>query len=107
MTRYVDEAGRGQHDRVIGVWDNEGSASVRSPGDEQYGRRIEADRSWTIYHVFTGIPASQEGLEMIGLSRSVATDGMLSLNCRNERRRKEHLNGLLRVPVLLQTARAN
>ncbi|WP_018431317.1 hypothetical protein [Hoeflea sp. 108] len=84
MTRYVDETERERHDRAIGDWDNEGSASVRTAGDEQYGRRIEADRSWTIYHVFTGVPAAREGLEMIGLSRSVATDGMLSLNRRNE-----------------------
>jgi hypothetical protein len=84
MTRYGDEIERKWHDRAIGVWDNEGGASARAPSDEQYGRRIEADRSWTIYHVFTGVPASREGLEMIGLSRSVATDGMLSLNRRNE-----------------------
>ena len=107
MTRYVDETERERHDRVIGVWDNEGGASVRAPGDEQYGRRIEADRSWTIYHVFTGIPASREGLEMIGLSHSAATDGMLSLNRRNDVRRKEHMNGFMRVPLLLQTARAD
>jgi len=107
MTRYVDETERERRDCVIGVWDNEGAASVRTPGDEQYGRRIEADRSWTIYHVFTGIPASPEGLEMIGLSRSAATAGMLSLNGRNDGRRKERTNGSLRVPLLLQTARAD
>lgn len=86
MTRYVyvDETERERHHRAIDIWDNEGGASVRAPGDEQYGRRVEADRSWTIYHVFTGIPASREGLEMTGLSRSVATDGMLKLNRRNE-----------------------
>lgn len=88
MTRYVDETERERHDRAIGVWDNEGGASGRAPGDEQYGRRIEANRSWTVYHVFTGVPASREGQEMIGLSRSVATDGMLSLNRRNEARRR-------------------
>ena len=107
MTRYADETERERHDNAISVWDNEGGASVRTAGDEQYGRRVEADRSWTIYHVFTGIPASREGLEMIGLSRSVATNGMLSLNRRNEGGRKEHMNGLLRVPPLLQTARAD
>ena len=84
MTRYIVETECERHDRAIGVWDNEGGASVRAASDEQYGRRIEADRSWTIYHVFTGVPAVREGLEMIGLSRSVATDGMLSLNRRNE-----------------------
>ena len=47
MTRYIDETERERHDRAIGVWDNEGGASARAPGDEQYGRRIEADRSWT------------------------------------------------------------
>ena len=73
MTRYGDEIERKWHDRAIGVWDNEGGASARAPSDEQYGRRIEADRSWTIYHVFTGVPASREGLEMIGLSRSVGS----------------------------------
>ena len=107
MTRYVDETERERHDRAIGVWDNEGGASVRTPGDEQYGRRIEADRSWTIYHVFTGIPASREGLEMIGLSRSVATDGMLSLNRWNDVPRKEHANALLRAPLPVLTAGAD
>ena len=47
---------------------------------EQYGRRVEADRSWTVYHVFTGIPVHLCGNAMIGLSRRAATDGMLSLN---------------------------
>lgn len=107
MTRYIDEIERERHDRAIGVWDNEGGASARAPGDEQYGRRIEADRSWTIYHVFTGVPASREGQEMIGLSHSAATDGMLSLNRRNDVRRKEHINRFMRVPLLLQTARAD
>ncbi|WP_235897463.1 hypothetical protein [Neoaquamicrobium microcysteis] len=83
MTRSVVETERERHDRAIGVWDIEESGSVRTAGDEQYGRRIEADRSWTIYHVFTGVPAAREGMEMIGLSRSVATDGMLSMNRRN------------------------
>ena len=107
MTRYIDEIERERHDRAISVWDNEGGASARAPGDEQYGRRIEADRSWTIYHVFTGVPASRGGQEMIGLSHSAATDGMLSLNRRSEGRRKEHMNGFMRVPLLLQTARAD
>ena len=78
--------------RAIGVWDNEGGASGAAPRDEQYGRRIEIDRSWTVYHVFTGVPASPGGQDMIGLSRSAATDGMLCLNHLNDRRRKEHAN---------------
>lgn len=44
---------------------------------------------------------------MIGLSRSVATDGMLSLNRRNDVRRKEHANALLRAPLLVVAAGAD
>lgn len=77
-----------RHVRAIDAWDNEGGASDRSLRDEQYGRRMEIDRSWTVYHVFTGVPASPDGEEMIGLSRSVATDGMLCLNGQNDRSRK-------------------
>ena len=106
MTRYIDEIERERHDRAIGVWDNEGGASARAPGDEQYGRRIEADRSWTIYHVFTGVPANREGEEMIGLSRSDATDGMLSLNRRNDVRRNEQANGRLLAPLPVVTVGA-
>lgn len=107
MTRHIEEIERQRHDSAISVGDNEGGASARTPGDEQYGRRIEADRSWTIYNVFTGVPAHSEGLEMIGLSRSVATDGMLSLNRRNDVRRREHANALLRAPLPVLTARAD
>jgi hypothetical protein len=57
--------------------------------DHHYGRRIESDRSWSVYHVFTGAPARVEGQHMTGLSRSDATEGMLSLNRRNEGRRRE------------------
>jgi len=104
MTRYVDKTERERHDRAIGDWDNEGGASVRTAGDEQYGRRIEADRSWTIYHVFTGIPARREGLEMIGLSRSVATDGMLSLNRRNEVGRRDGSSPMAGIRTAPRTA---
>jgi hypothetical protein len=33
------------------------------------------DRSWTIYHVFPGIPARVDGSALTDLSRSAATDG--------------------------------
>lgn len=53
------------------------------PQDHQYGRRVEADRSWTVYHVFTGVPADcGGGGAMTGLSRTDATDRMLRLNRR-------------------------
>ena len=46
---------------AVGVWENEGGAPGRDSLDRQYGRRIEADRSWTVYHVFTGAPAIEHG----------------------------------------------
>ena len=62
--------------------------SGRDATGHQYGRRIEADRSWTVYHVFTGVPAHAEDRSMIGLSRSDATESMLSLNHRHGGSRK-------------------
>lgn len=53
-----------------------------------YGRRVEADGTWSIYHVFTGEPAAIGGHSMIGLSRSRATAGMLSLNRFSEARQR-------------------
>jgi hypothetical protein len=47
------------------------------------------DRSWTIYHVFTGVPVRVDGSALTDLSRSAATEGMLSLNLRNVKRRKD------------------
>lgn len=57
MTRYVKETELERRGRAIGVWENEGGASVRTPDDEQYGRRIEADGSSTIYNGSAGVPA--------------------------------------------------
>lgn len=71
---------------AIGIWENEGGAPARDSHDRQYGRRIEADRSWTVYHVFTGVPAHADGEAMTGLTRSDATHGMLSLNRRNRKK---------------------
>lgn len=84
---------------AIGVWENEGGAPSRDSPDRQYGRRIEADRSWTVYHVFTGVPVHAYGQTMTGLSRSDATEGMLSLNRRNEARHKDR--GSLRARLRL------
>jgi hypothetical protein len=73
---------------AISVWENEGGARAPDTPDGQFGRRVEMDRSWTIYHVFTGIPARVDGSALTHLSRSAATDGMLSLNRRNLKGRK-------------------
>ncbi|WP_292895607.1 hypothetical protein [Nitratireductor sp.] len=51
----------------------------------QYGRRIEVDGTWTVYHVFTGVPALQAEVPAIGLSRIVATDLMIRNNQRQKR----------------------
>ena len=74
---------------AISVWENKGGARAPDTPDGQFGRRVEMDRSWTIYHVFTGIPARVDGSALTDLSRSAATDGMLSLNLRNVKRRKD------------------
>ncbi|MEQ1940387.1 hypothetical protein ABMA46_19260 [Mesorhizobium sp. CN5-321] len=76
---------------AISVWENEGGAPGQDSMHHQYGRRIEADRSWTIYHVFTGIPARFGDAAMTGLSRMDATSGMLRLNLRNAERQRERL----------------
>ena len=73
---------------AIDRWENEGGAHGHDSPDLHYGRRVEADRSWTVYHVFTGVPARIDGSTMIGLSQEAATDGMLSLNRRTEARRR-------------------
>jgi hypothetical protein len=65
---------------AISVWENEGGSQAPDTPDGQFGRRVEMDRSWTIYHVFTGVPARVDGSALTDLSRSAATDGMLSLN---------------------------
>lgn len=71
-----------RHALAIEVWDDEGGAPAPNATDHDFGRRVEADRSWTVYHVFTGVPARVDGLTMGGLSRSDATDKMLLLNRR-------------------------
>ncbi|CAK7255757.1 MULTISPECIES: hypothetical protein [unclassified Shinella] len=73
----------------VEVWENEGGASATDALDHQYGRRIERDRTWTVYHVFTGVPARINGCTLTDLTISDATDGMLTLNRRNARRRNE------------------
>lgn len=74
---------------AIAIWENEGGAPGRDLTEHQYGRRVEVDRSWTVYHVFTGETARDGGDDLIGLSKPQATSRMLSLNLRNAERRKE------------------
>jgi len=89
MNARIDKPEPDRHALAVAVWENEGGTPAQDSMDHQYGRRIEWDGSWSIYHVFTGVPAEIQGYSMTGLSRSNATEGMLSLNRRNEGRRRE------------------
>jgi hypothetical protein len=80
---------RENHDAVdISIWENEGGAVDRYDMNHHYGRRIEPDGSWTIYHVFTGAPADMGSRPTAGLSKTEATTRMIILNARNAKRRK-------------------
>lgn len=64
----------------LGVWDDL-SAAANLPDSEGYlGRRIEADGSWTMYHVFTGVPARINSRIMVGLTKAQATATMVRRN---------------------------
>lgn len=63
-------------------------SSGKDSMDHHYGRRVERDGSWSIYHVFTGISVVVEGRSLTGMSRNCATQGMLAMNRRNEHRRR-------------------
>jgi hypothetical protein len=89
MNAHNNYAEARRHAFAIGVWENEGGAPTLDNLDHVYGRRIETDRSWTVYHAFTGAPARIDGDTMTGLTQSEATNSMLSLNHVNAQRRKE------------------
>jgi hypothetical protein len=72
----------------LAVWENEGGALDRHDMSHHYGRRVEPNRSWTVYHVFSGVPADLEGWSMTGLGEADATATMIFLNARNAKRRQ-------------------
>jgi hypothetical protein len=88
MNTHRNETEIGRQGLAIAVWENEGGAQGQNSMDHHYGRRIETDRTWSVYHVFTGVPARIGERPMTGLSRLDATEGMLFLNRRNEGRRR-------------------
>lgn len=90
MTDHNEDAERNQNTAhsVFDLRESEIGVHCDTSPDQYYGRRFEVDRSWTVYHVFTGVPARIGGHTMIGLSQRAATDGMLSLNRHNETRRR-------------------
>lgn len=81
MSDQQNESSRDATD--ISVWENEGGALAQHSIYHNYGRRVEMDGSWTIYHVFTGVAAVLDGRAMTGLRRAEATATMIHLNARN------------------------
>lgn len=59
--------------------------------DGHFGVRVESDRTWTVYHVFSGVPAEFDGRSMIRLGRAAATGSMLAMNRRNAARRSARI----------------
>jgi hypothetical protein len=92
MNCQNNETGLRRNTAAIAIWENEGGAPGRDPTEYQYGRRVEVDRSWTVYHVFTGATARVGNDDLIGLNRSQATSSMMSLNLRNAERRKQRIS---------------
>lgn len=85
MNIQMSEARVCQDTRSIEVGASIGTDTM----DHHFGRRVERDGSWSIYHVFTGIPAVVEGRSLMRMSRACATQGMLAMNRRNESRRRD------------------
>jgi hypothetical protein len=100
MNRQNNETGPRRNTAAIAIRENEGGAPGRDLTEHQYGRRIEADRSWTVYHVFTGATARVGNDNLSGLSRSQATSSMMSLNLRTAERRKQRIS----LPALARDA---
>lgn len=73
--------------RALENWDNEGGAPVQDSMHSEYGKRVEADGSWTIYHVFTGSPATIGGDLMEDMNAEDALDQMTKTNADNSTRR--------------------
>jgi hypothetical protein len=98
MNRQNNKTGLRPNSVAIAIWENEGGAPGHEFTEHQYGRRVEADRSWTVYHVFTGATARVDNDDLIGLSRSQATSSMMSLNLRTAERRKQRISLLGLAP---------
>ena len=85
---------------AIAILEKEGAPGHDLPKHLYGRRRVKADRSWTVYHVFTGVAARVGDDDMTGLSRSQATTRMMSLNLRNAECRKQRI----RLPALARDA---
>ena len=54
--------------------------TVSAAGGYRYGRRVERNGTWTIYHVFSGIPAEYAAWKMVGLNVKTAARALKILN---------------------------
>lgn len=57
-----------------------GAAPMARAGAYRYGRRIERNGTWTIYHVFSGVPAEYAAWKMVGLNAKTADRALRILN---------------------------
>jgi hypothetical protein len=55
-------------------------SSLSTAGGYRYGRRVERNRTWTIYHVFSGVPAEFASWKMVGLNVRTAERALRILN---------------------------
>lgn len=65
---------------ALGSYDRPSAATCLPDSEGYLGRRIEADGSWTTYHVFTGAPARINRRLMLGLTKCEATATMVRRN---------------------------
>lgn len=54
--------------------------TVATAGGYRYGRRVEKNGTWTIYHVFSGVPAEYASWKMVGLHVKTAERALRILN---------------------------
>ena len=88
MNTHSNEPSENPDAFYLSARETEGAAINYENIHSHYGRRIEPDSSWTIYHVFSGMPATIGGRKMIELGEKEATARMLSLNAANAQKRK-------------------
>ncbi len=81
-------------------WADEGGALAQDSMHREYGKRIEADGSWTVYHVFTGSPATIGGDLMQGMNAKNALDQMMKTNSGNSSQRAAR-TFILKAPFLV------
>ena len=85
--------------RALENWDDEGGAPSQDSMHSEYGKRVETNGSWTIYHVFTGSPATIGGNLMQNMDANDALDQMRKTNADNSIRRASH-SKILKVQYL-------